>query len=164
MPTNNSNLNIINFVMILGVFVFLTMGCQQINDAVNSNKATNSNTATNRNANSNATANSNAKVMSASSPTAEATPKPTNLAEAIVGRWEMNSNGKTVAFNFSADQKIESSVDGKIVSSGTYRIVDEKTIQTISANGGVTETLPIKIESNKMTMTYNSTDLHLTKK
>lgn len=82
--TKNSNINIINFVMILVVFVFLTMGCQQINDAVNSNTATNTNTATNSNttANANTTANSNANsnVTANSNANANTSASPTNSA------------------------------------------------------------------------------------
>lgn len=83
--TKSSNLNIIKFVMIIGLFVFSMSGCQQINDAVNGNKATNTNTATNSNltansnastnanANSNVTANSNANANASASPTTSAT-------------------------------------------------------------------------------------------
>lgn len=78
LQTKSSNINIINFVMILGVFVFLTMGCQQITDLTKDSKkshadtATNSNTTTNTNAtaNSNATANANANVNANSNVTA----------------------------------------------------------------------------------------------
>lgn len=62
--TKSSNINIISFVMVFGVLVFLTMGCQQINDAVNSNTATNTNTTANTNATANANTNANTNASS----------------------------------------------------------------------------------------------------
>ncbi|MGI9035302.1 MAG: hypothetical protein ACR2GD_04600 [Pyrinomonadaceae bacterium] len=107
-----------------------------------------------------ATTSSNSSTSSSGGDTA-AKPK---LAEDIVGRWEMTGNGKTLDFNFSSDKTVESFVDGKVLSSGTYHVIDEKTIETRNTSGSVTETIPIKIEGDKMTMTYNNTNLILTKK
>ncbi|MGI8467915.1 MAG: hypothetical protein ACR2N3_05630 [Pyrinomonadaceae bacterium] len=87
-----------------------------------------------------------------------------SLAKDIVGRWEMSGNGKTVAFDFSSNLTIESFVDGKLMTKGTYRVVDERTIETRNSDGSVTETIPIKIEGDNMTMTYQNTNLLLTKR
>ena len=79
--TKNSNLNIINFVMIIGVFVLLTMGCQQANNLVSSNTA-NSNTATNSNAT--ATTNATSKANSNSAATTDSNANTTSLSKESV--------------------------------------------------------------------------------
>jgi hypothetical protein len=65
--TKSSNIQIISFVMIIGLFVFSMSGCQQVNDLVNGNKATNSNTATNSNATANSNTNANTSVSQSNS-------------------------------------------------------------------------------------------------
>ena len=79
--TKNSNINIINFVMIIGVFVLLTMGCQQANNLVSSNTA-NSNTATNSNAT--ATTNATSKANSNSAATTDSNANTTSLSKESV--------------------------------------------------------------------------------
>lgn len=95
--TRSSNINIISFMMMIGLFVFSMSGCQQINDAVNGNKTantnttTNSNTMANTNANANTTANSNATANSNTN--ANTSAEPSNSA----------ANANTQASNTAAN-------------------------------------------------------------
>lgn len=180
--------NLLNLFLV-ALFMFMTFGCsgavdgfkQGYNEATeNSNgnttansKATNiANTTDNSNTtgdsiipdnlitpdNSNTTDNSSTPDSSSKTETSG------KLADEIVGKWEMTTGGKKLVFEFRADKTVESFVDGKKTSGGTYSIIDEKTIETKNTDGTVTETIPIKIEGTKMTMTYNNTNLTFTKK
>lgn len=145
-----------NLTIIAVLFVLLT-GCSNLTKNLQEN-------VNGKDTASNSSPNTSAAATPTASPTAEATPKAANLAEDIVGKWEMKRpDGKTVVFDFAADKNVESIVDGKSASKGTYRIVDEKTVETKNTDGNVLETLGMKIEGDKMTMTYEGSDLHLTK-
>lgn len=160
-----SPLSVAGLTIILVLYGLLS-GCSDFTKGVKEGYDNSKNTTSSSSSNESiATKSPSDEATPTTSPTAKATPKPSNLAEDIVGKWEMtNSNSKTVAFDFSADKKLETIVDGKSIANGTYRIVDEKTVETKTTDGKVTETIPMKIEGNKMTMNYNGTDLHLTKK
>lgn len=177
--TNNSNLNIINFVMVLGVFVFLTMGCNQINDAVNGNSATNTNSATNSNAaansnvNSNATANSNANANTSASPTnssANTNTQASNtaantatvtkdgvpltaeekvFANNLIGTWSDDSE-KAV---FSKDEIKFFTKSGSPGLSWKYTIVDEKNVE-ITDERGQKSTATMTFEANNTTLKW----------
>lgn len=135
--TKSSNINIINFVMILGVFVFLTMGCQQISDAVNSNKTTNTNTATNSNSNANSNASSNANANSnansnvtansnanAKNQTAEKPPEVKAFENNLAGTW-VSDNEKLI---FGPDRYLRYK-NGKLAYNDAYRAVDKENIE-----------------------------------
>ena len=178
--TKSSNLNIIKFVMIIGLFVFSMSGCQQINDAVNGNKATNTNTATNSNltansnastnanANSNVTANSNANANASASPTTSATNSQAsntaaNIATVTKEGVPLTQEEKVFANNligtwsddrekvvFSKDQIIFNESGNSVT--WKYTIVDEKNVEITDEKG----------QKSKATMTFeeNNTKLH----
>lgn len=170
--TKSSNINIINFVMVLGVLIFLTMGCQQVNDLVNGNTATNSNTTANTNANSNAnsnmTANSNANANTSASPTnsaANANNQASNtaantatvtkegvpltaeekvFANNLIGAWS-SDNEKVV---FSKDEiKFSDLQGGNPYLTWKYTIVDEKSVE-ITDERGQKSTATMAFEEN----------------
>lgn len=181
--TRNSNLNIINFVMILGVFAFLTMGCQQINDAVNGNTAMNTNTATNSNstansnassnanANGNATANSNANANTSASPTnsaanTQASNTDTNTATVTKAGVPLTQEEKVFANNlvgtwsddtekviFSKDEIKFFSKSGSPGLSWKYTIVDEKNVE-ITDERGQKSTATMTFEANNTTLKW----------
>ncbi|MBK7704904.1 MAG: hypothetical protein IPJ30_03800 [Acidobacteria bacterium] len=175
----SSNNRIAGLLMILGLFVILMPGCQQINDAVNkpanSNSTANSNASTNANANSNVTASSNASANSSALPTepaantnnqasnsaantATATKEQVPLTEEakvfkndLVGKW--TDGNETLTFT---ENKIESSqTRGK---THTYRVVDEKTIEATQDWNGTPWKATMKIEDNGNSLLwYNET-------
>lgn len=177
--TNNSYINIINFVMILGVFVFLTMGCQQINDAVNSTPATNSNATansnsnanTNSNANSNVTANSNANANttgptnSATNTNNQASNTATNTATAPkeevpltpeVKEFKVNLVGEWATTDGTQIWRFdETKLESKFTNANSfsnplsYRVVDEKTIEFDGSSKAT-----ITFEDNGNTLTW----------
>lgn len=175
--TKSSNINIINLLMVLGVLVFLTMGCQQINDAVNGNTATNSNTTANTNANSNANsnvaANSNANANTSASPTnsaANANNQASNtaantatvtkegvpltaeekvFANNLIGTWS-DDKEKVV---FSKDEIKFFTKSGQETLSWKYTIVDEKSVEITDENGQKS-TATMAFEDNNTTLKW----------
>lgn len=159
-------------MMILGLFIISLSGCQQVNDAINSNKATNTNTAsnsnttantnatTNTNTNSNVTANSNANANTSASPTnsaANTNTQASNTATAkkeevplteeakvfknnLEGKW--TDNKLTVTFT---EDKYE--VSGNFTDNGSYRVLDEKTVEINSVKANRKWNATMKIEN-----------------
>lgn len=157
----------------LGLLVVLIAGCQQINDAINSNKATNSNTTSNTNANVNANSNANANTSasptnSAANSNTQASNTAANTAPApkeevplteeakvfkndLVGKW--TDGRETVTFT---ETKIETSMaPGK---THTYRVVNENTIEATQDWDNRPWKATMKIEDDGNTMLwYNET-------
>lgn len=146
----------------------LVSGCQQINDAINSNKATNSNASanTNANANSNITANSNANANTSVVPTnsANANTQASNTATAtkeeaplteeakvfknnLEGKW--TDNKLTVTFT---EDKYE--VSGNFTDNGSYRVLDEKTVEINSVKTNRKWNATMKIENGGDTLDW----------
>ncbi|MEQ1644507.1 MAG: hypothetical protein ABL959_13750, partial [Pyrinomonadaceae bacterium] len=159
----------------LGLLVVLMGGCQQVNDAINSNKATNSNATTNTNANSNANsnmtttsnANANTSVLptdSAANTNSQASNTAANIATApkeevpltqeakvfkndLVGKWTDGHETVTIT-----EDKIETSVaPGK---THTYRVVNENTIDAKQDSNGTPWKATMKIEDNGNTLLW----------
>lgn len=173
--TKNSNNQIINLLMVLGVLVFLTMGCQQVNDLVNGNTATNSNTTANTNANSNANSNAAAKsnANTSASPTnsaANANNQASNtaantatvtkegvpltaeekvFANNLVGTWS-DDKEKVV---FSKDEIKFFTKSGEETLSWKYTIVDEKSVE-ITDEKGQKSTATMAFEDNNTTLKW----------
>ncbi len=175
--TKSSNINIIGFAVIIGLFVFSLSGCPQVNNMVNGNTATNGNTAANNNATantnagSNTTANSNANANTSALPTdspantnkqasntaantAAATKEEVPLTEEakvfkndLVGKWTDGNETVTITEN-----KIETTVaPGK---THTYRVVNEKTVEATQDSNGTPWKATMKIENNGNTLLW----------
>ena len=156
----NNNRNLLN-LFVVALIIFMTFGCSGFMDGF---KKGYKESTENGNSTSNSTNTSNAPDNSSTPDNSTKTETGNNLADDIVGEWEMTANGKKLVFEFREDKTVESFVDGKKTSDGTYSIIDEKTIETKNTDGSVTETIPVKIEGDKLTMTYNNTNLTFTKK
>jgi cytoskeletal protein RodZ len=170
--TKSSNIQIISFMVILGLFVFSMSGCQQVNDMVNGNKATNSNTTANANANSNAnsnmTANSNANANTSASPTnsaananTQASNTAANIATTTKDGVPLTAEEKVFANNligawsddkekvvFSKDEVKFYNLNGTTPNlTWKYTIVDEKNVE-ITDEGGQKSTAMMTFEEN----------------
>jgi hypothetical protein len=174
--TKSSNINIISFMVILGLFVLSMSGCQQINDMVNSNKATNSNTTANTNANSNSnsnvTANSNANTSvvpsnsaantnNQASNSATATKEEVPLTEEakvfknnLVGSW---TNGKeTLIFD---ENKLK--VKERASDIHSYQVVNENTVELKRDSDGYPWKATMKIEDDGNTLLWQRESTHI---
>lgn len=169
-------------MVIIGLFVFSMSGCQQVNNAVNGNTtATNTNTATNSNAtaNTNANSNANSNVTANSNTNANTSVVPSNSAantntqasnttantatapkeevhlteEAKVfknnleGKW--TDNKLTVTFT---EDKYE--VSGNFTDNGSYRVLDEKTVEINSVKANRKWNATMKIENGGDTLDW----------
>ncbi len=152
-------------------------GCQQVNDMVNGNKATNSNTTANANANSNAnssansnmTANSNADANTSALPTnsaANTNNQPSNTATvtkeevpltekakafafSLIGDWAFDGGARKVTFT---EDKFEVKNGGNVIDKGSYRVLDEKTVEinSVQLNRKWNATMKIMDDGNKL--------------
>lgn len=179
--TKSSNNRIIGFVMILGLFVLSMSGCQQVNDVVNSNKATNSNATANTNANSNAnsnvTANSDANANTSSvvpsnsaanvnnqtsntaANTATAPKEEVSLTEeakafafSLTGKWKMANQATEVTF--AEDGKYEVKYGNQFRDKGSYRVLNETTVEINSVQLNKKWNATMKIMNNGKTLDW----------
>lgn len=184
----SSNNRIISFMVIIGLFILSMSGCQQVNDVVNSNKATNTNTTTNSNAaantnansnaNSNVTANSNANANTsvvpsnsaantnsqASNTAANTAPKEqvplTQEAKAfafsLIGKWKIKNN--PVEVTFVEDGKYEVKEGNQFRDKGSYRVLDEKTVEINSVQLNRKWNATMKIMNDGNTLDWQQPD------
>lgn len=175
--TKSPNNRIISFMVIIGLFVFSMSGCQQVNDMVNGNTATNSNTSANANANSNANsnaaANSNTNAntsVSQSNFAANANNQASNTAAniatitkegvpltaeekvfafSLIGDWAFDGGARKVTFT---EDKFEVKNGGNVIDKGSYRVLDEKTLEinSVQHNKKWNATMKIMDDGNKL--------------
>jgi hypothetical protein len=168
--------------MIMALGVWMMSGCQQVNDLVNkpanTNTAANSNASANANANSNAnsntTANSNANANTSASPTnsaANANTAASNTAantavpkeeiplteEAKVfknnleGKWRIKAAGQDVTFT---EDKYEVKRGDTFIDKGSYRVLDEKTVEINSTQQNEKWNATMKIINDGKTLDW----------
>ncbi len=173
LTTKSSNNRIVKFLMVLALGVLTMSGCSQVNDMVNGNKATNSNTTANANANSNAnsnmTANSNANANTSALPTnsaANTNNQASNTATAskeevplteeakvfknnLEGKWKITNSNQEVTFT---EDKYEVKEGDKFIDKGSYRVLDEKTVEinSVQLNRKWNATMKILDDGNKL--------------
>ncbi len=186
MRTKSSNNRIINFMVILGLFVFSMSGCQQVNDIVNSNKAANSNTTANSNANttsnanSNVAANSNANANTSVVPSNSAantnnqasntaantatdnkaevplTPEAKAFAFSLIGEWDFGGDRK-VTF---AKDTYEVKQGNRMLDKGSYRVLNENTVEinSVQQKNKWNATMKVEDGGNKLDWQQRGTE------
>ncbi len=175
LTTKNSNNRIVKLLMIMALGVLMMSGCSQVNDMVNGNKATNSNTATNSNAsantnaNSNSAANSNANANTSVSQSNSATntnnqanntdtatkeevpltEKAKAFAFSLIGDWAFGGGARKVTFT---EDKFEVKNGDNVIDKGSYRVLDEKTVEinSVQNNRKWNATMKIMDDGNKL--------------
>ncbi len=169
LTTKSSNNRIVKFLMIMALGVLTMSGCSQVNDLVNGNKATNSNTTANTNANSNVAANSNANANTSALPTnsaANANNQASNTATAtkeevplteeakvfknnLEGKWKITGSNQEVTFT---EDKYEVKSGNTFDDKGSYRVLDEKTVEinSVQLNKKWNATMKILDDGNKL--------------